>query len=381
MKKVTKIVMPVAILVIAFLAMVGLLSLKSEPEKRPPTARAKVVETEVVSLLGVQTEVTAYGRVASAQPVQLFAEVSGTLEAGDIPFKPSQSFSRGDLLLKIDERQAQLNLNSVKSDLMTALATVLPEIKVDFPDEYRIWQDYFDSCQFGKKADPLPETSNPRIKLFLSRFNVYKLFFTVRDLEILLEKHYFYAPFDGSIVSADLRVGSTARNGTALGQIINLEQMEVAVPVEADDIRWIDTEQPVVFTSTEVAGQWTGKISRIGSDIDTRTQTVQVYMELDNTQTASLLNGVFLQAHIPGRLVEDALAVPPKAIYEDGYVYVIADGCLERRKVEIIRRENTRVVVSGDLKNGDTLVTDIMQGVAPGMPARSRGAASETGGQ
>jgi len=377
MKNSTKIVMPVAILLVAALATVGLISLKSEPEKRPPATRAKIVATEIVDLGDVQTEVTAYGRVASSQPVQLTAEVSGTLEAGDVPFKPSQSFKKGDLLLKIDDRQATLNMNSAKSDLMTALATVLPEIKVDFPDEYQAWQSYFDSCQFGKNVQPLPETKNPRIKLFLSRFNVYKLYFTVRDLEILLEKHYFYAPFDGSIVSTALRAGSTARTGTNLGGIINLEQMEVAVPVEADDIRWIDKDRPVTFTSTEVAGQWTGRISRIGSDIDTRTQTVQVYMSIDNGHRAALFNGVFLEAHIPGRLVKDATVVPPKAIYEDGYVYVIVDGKLVRRDVKIVRRENTRTIVNGGLNNGDTLVVDIMQGVAPGMSAQPRLEVSE----
>jgi len=369
--------MPVAILVIAALVMVGLISLKSEPEQRPRTARTKIVETETVTLRDVQTEVTAYGRVASAQPVQLFAEVSGTLEAGEVPFKPSQSFMKGDLLLKIDVRQALLNLNSAKSDLMTALATVLPEIKVDFPEEYLVWQNYFDSCQFGKEVDALPETENPRIKLFLSRFNVYKLYFIVRDLEILLEKHFFYAPFDGSIVSTDLRVGSTARNGTALGEIINLEQMEVAVPIEADDISWVDTEESVVFTSTDISGEWTGRIARIGSAIDTRTQTVQVYMSIDNHGAVSLLNGVFLEAHIPGRLVENAYEVPPKAIYEDGFVYVIDEGRLERRDIKIVRREDTRVVVTGGLESGDTLVVDIMQGVAPGMPARSRTVAAD----
>ncbi len=381
MKKSTKIIMPAAILAIAFLAMMGLISLRSEPEQRLPTAQTKIVETATVSLQGVQTEVTAYGRVASSRPVQLFAEVSGTLEKGAISFRPSQRFSKGDLLLTIDDRQAVLSLNSAKSDLMTALATVLPEIKVDFPGEYQAWQDYFDSCQFGKAVDPLPETSNPRIKLFLSRFNVYKLYFTVRDLEILLEKHNFYAPFDGSIVSTDLRVGSTARNGSALGQIIDLEQMEVAVPVEADDIRWIEMDKPVVFTSTEIAGQWTGNISRVGSDIDTRTQTVQVYMSIDNGGAASLLNGVFLEAHIPGLVVEEALEVAPKAVYEDSYVYVIADGCLERREIQIVRRENDRLLVKGDLQNGDSLVVDIMQGVAPGMPAQSRTAATDNRGQ
>ena len=160
MKRSTKILLPVLIIVTGFAAMLLLLSFRTEPPKRVPETPAKVVETAIVELQPVQIRITAYGRVTSAQPVKLYAEVSGTLEEGSVPFKPAQSFSKGDLLLKIDDRQARLNLNSLKSDLMTALANVLPEIKVDFPDDYQVWQDYFDSCRFDEMIAPLPETDN-----------------------------------------------------------------------------------------------------------------------------------------------------------------------------------------------------------------------------
>jgi len=380
MKLPTRITLSVLILVAGFLGMWALLSLKTGTPKRPPGVRTKIVETAIVQLQPVQTRIITYGRVTSSQPVLLHAEVAGTLQPGTISFKPAQSFSKGDLLVKIDDRQARLNLNSTISDLLTALATVLPEIKVDFPDGYQIWQDYFNSCQFNKKIAPLPETSNPKVKLFLSRFNVYKLYFSVRNLEILLDKHNFYAPFDGSIVSANLRVGSSVRVGTLLGEIINLEQMEIAMPVEAKDIRWIDQQQLITFTSSEIPGQWTGSITRIGSDIDTRTQTVQIYVSMNNGAGTALLNGTFLEARIPGHSIDNAYAIPPRAIYEDRYVYLITDGKLERSPVTIVRREPDRVIIDNGIKNDDTLVVEIMQGVAPGMLARSRTMSTESRG-
>lgn len=380
MKLPVRIVLSVVILVVAFLGMWALIGLKKGTPKRPPEVRTKMVETTTVQLHPVQSKITTYGRVASSQPVVLNAEVAGTIEPGTVPFKPAQSFSMGDLLLRIDDRQARLSLNSTLSDLMTALATVLPQIKVDFPNEYQVWRDYFDSCQFNEKIAPLPETNNPKIKLFLSRFNVHKLFFAVCNLEILLDKHYFYAPFDGSIVSANLRVGSSVRVGTLLGEIINLEQMEVAMPVEANDIQWIDRQQKITFTSSEIPGQWTGSITRIGSDIDMRTQTVQIYVSMDNGPGTALLNGTFLEADIPGHSIDNAYAIPPRAIYEDKYVYLITDGKLERRAVSIVRREPDRVIIDDGIKDGDTLVVEIMQGVAPGMSARSRTMSSESRG-
>ena len=379
MKKSTKIYLPILIVVISFLLMLGLMSLRKETPRKNPEIRAKIVETKVVDLKPVQSTITAYGRVTSTQPIQLYSEVTGIMEKGDVPFKPAQSFSRGDLLLKIDDRQAVLNLNSAKSDLLNALANVLPEIKLDFPDEYRVWEDYFNSCEFNQKTQEIPETDNQRIKLFLSRYNVYSLYFKVRNLEITLDKHYIYAPFDGSIVSAAMRVGSTVRTNSLLGEIINLEQLEVELQVSVEDIAWLDRNQPVTFTSTEFPGHWTGKILRIGSDIDDQTQTVKVYAGLDDSRQASLLNGVFLEATIPGEVIDQAVTVPRKALYDEKYVYTIVDGKLERREIVILRHEVNSVIADGGLNNGDTLVVELMQGVVSGMPARSKAKPSGNG--
>ncbi|MBW1854702.1 MAG: hypothetical protein JRJ00_08505 [Deltaproteobacteria bacterium] len=75
---------------------------KTPPSKKQPKPIIKIVETRTVTLGEVPAEVIAYGRLASSQPVILYSEVEGTLEHGDLPFRPGQSFKGGDLLLKID---------------------------------------------------------------------------------------------------------------------------------------------------------------------------------------------------------------------------------------------------------------------------------------
>jgi len=372
MKRKILIILPIVILIVGFIAMRILISMKKEPPKRATVARPKIVAAEVVALKDIPSQITAYGRLMSAQPITLFSEVSGEIMRGSVPFQPAQSFKKGDLLLKIDDRQIKLDINTAKSDFLNAVASVLPELKVDFPEEYEKYQAYFDCCGFDEKLGELPETDNQKVKLYLSRFNVYKLYFAVRNLEIRLEKHYFYAPFSGSIVSADLRVGSTVRVGSQLGQIINLENLEVELPVPAIDIQWIDRSKPVTFTSSEIAGEWRGKIQRIGKNIDTRTQSVQVFASVDRGDQNGLYNGVFLKAQIPGTVIKNGISIPRKAIYEDRFVYTIKDGKLDYREVDISFQEPESVIATGGLANGDTLVVEVLQGVAPGMLAQAR---------
>ncbi|MCP4706646.1 MAG: HlyD family efflux transporter periplasmic adaptor subunit, partial [candidate division Zixibacteria bacterium] len=189
-------------------------------------------------------------------------------------------------------------------------------------------QEYFNNCSFDNKLQNLPDTDNQKIKLFLSRFNVYKLYFAVRDLEIKLSKHYFYAPFNGSIVTTNMRAGSTARVGSLLGEIINLEKLEVEVPVSVQDVQWINHKTKVKLFSSEISGEWSGQINRIGKTIDSRTQTVQVFISIDDLNQLQIYEGVFFQVEIAGFNIENAISIPHKALYNEKYVYLIENGRL-----------------------------------------------------
>ena len=363
---------PVILIFFSVIIMIILFSLREEPPKTPPVPRTKIVDIQVAHLHSVMSNISGLGRITSSQPLVLFSEVSGTVLRGNIPFKPAQSFKKGDLIVKIDDRQLQLDIKSAKSDFLNALSSVLPEIKVDFPKEFEIWQTYFDQCDVYSSLPVLPETQNQKIKLFLSRYNVYKLYFAIRNLEIRQEKHYFYAPFNGSIISADLRIGSIARNGSRLGEVINLDDLEVEIPVPAEDIRWIDRSKQVRVESAELGKSWEGRINRIGNSIDARTQSVPVFIKINPTQVNGLFEGIFLNANIPGKIIENAITIPRKIVYDNQYVYFIKNGRLDYRKVDIVRRETDQVIINGGLMNGDTIVTEVMQGVAEGMLARPK---------
>lgn len=377
MSKVTKIIIPIIILLGGFGLMLLLLGMRGNSPRKPAAPRPKIVSAELVKLQDLPTEITAYGRIRSAQPIEIYSEVSGVLMSGDIPYQPAQSFKKDDLIFKIDDRQAILDLNSKKSELLNALAIFISEIKSNFPEDFKIWQDYFDNCGFNSQLAPLPEAADSRIKLFLSRFNVYNLYFAARDLEIQLEKHYYYAPFRGSVVSTNLRVGSTVRPGSLIGKIINLEDVEVEAQVAVEELPWIDSSKPVEFASSEFSGKWSGWIKRIGSSVDDRTQTVNIFMSIKSNSRLPLIDGKFLEAKIGGKIVEDAFSIPRSAVYGENIVYKVKNGVFENAAISIAKNEPGSIIADGGLSDGDTLVVDVLQGVSPGMAAQARIVSSE----
>jgi multidrug efflux pump subunit AcrA (membrane-fusion protein) len=366
---------------VSLIIMFALFSLRSDPPKTPATPLVKIVDIQVADLRDIKSEIKGLGRLTSALPLVLYSEVSGTVMEGTVPFQPAQFFRKGDLILKIDDRQIQLDIKSAKSDFLNALSSVLPEIKVDFPKEFQVWESYFNQCDVNRPLPVLPKTENQKIKLYLSRFNVYKLYYSVRNLEIRLEKHFFYAPFAGSITSADFRIGSIVRNGSRLGEVINLDNLEVEIPVPAEDIEWIDKNKPVGLESAELGKKWQGKIVRIGNSIDPNTQSVSVFVKLMENSKSEIFEGIFLEAHIPGKMVERAILIPRKVLYQDNYLYCIKNGRLDYREVKIARRQTDSVIITEGIADGDTIVTDVLQGVASGMLAKPKTDLSNERGQ
>jgi multidrug efflux pump subunit AcrA (membrane-fusion protein) len=378
MKKSITFFLPAGIIAAGLLLMFWFMSMRDQPEPREAKQTVRTVSTVVIADGQTMPRVSALGRVLSSSPVDLAVEVAGMVEAGDIQFKPASAFKKGNLLLKIDDRQASLDLQSAKADLMSALASVLPEIKIDFPDKYDDWQNFFDNISFDGAVADLPETEHSRVRLYLSRFNVYKLYFAVKNLEIRLEKHYKRAPFDGTIVTTLVRPGSSVGVNAKLGQIIATSDLEVELSCVAADLPWIRRNADVLLTSREIDGEWRGRVTRIGQSIDSRSETVPVYVALSSGPIDRLYEGAFVEAELASRPV-DGYEIPRSAIYDNRFVYLIKDGALYQQPVGINRLQSETAIIGDGLHPGDSLVIELMQGVAPGMAAVARDDRADAG--
>jgi multidrug efflux pump subunit AcrA (membrane-fusion protein) len=172
-------------------------------------------------------------------------------------------------------------------------------------------------------------------------------------------------------------VGSIARNGSRLGEVINLDNLEVELPIPAEDIVWIDKTKPVILISEEMGKQWQGTIARIGNSIDPKTQSVSLFVRLNISNRGEIFEGIFLKARISGKIVKNAILIPRKILYQENYIYFIKNGRLDYRPVEISRLQTDSVIVSEGISQGDTIVTEVLQGVASGMLARPKSILSE----
>lgn len=367
-----QILMTVLMLLAAFAVMRALVASREEKGRRPASPVEVVANTRVIHKQDLASRVTAWGRVRTVADIQLLSQVEGTVLSGEKAFLPGTRFAKGDLLLKVDDRPVVLKLQSARSDLLNSLSRALPEIAFDAPEDRAALEHWLEEFTLDRPLKPLPPASTHGERL-LSQAGVIRLWNTARDLEIQLERHEIRAPFGGTVVSADLRPGATARAGTVIGRLQNLDDLEVEVQVAGSDIHLVGPGA-VARVSLPGSGETVnGRITRISRRIDESTRTLPVYIRLEGG-SESLAEGAFVQALITGSTLADAVRIPAFTLGQGNRVGLLAGGVLERREVAVLHTEGDSLVVGSGLAEGDSLVLELLQGVADGTRLRDAAA-------
>ena len=340
----------------AFLFSNFLAGKKELPPQRPKAAPKNYVKVQPVQYQKLPVEIEAFGRVGSSQQINLVAEVSGRLERGSINLKEGQNFKSGQILARVNSREQRLNLQSRKSNYLNLFATALPDIKIDFSESYNTWLSYYNSFDIDKPLPELPEKISPKVQPFLASKGILTEYYAVKSLEENLRKYTLAAPYSGSILSVNLQVGSVVSPGSNIATIIRTDRLELKVPIQQKDIKYVTLGKKVNVVQEDTNESWSGTIARKADFIDPNTQSVNIYISIDNAR-ANIYDGLYLKAIIPGKFVEEGMKVQRAVLRNKDEVFVVQDSVLKVKKVEIAQVTNSEAIISG-LAPGELLVTD-----------------------
>ena len=355
MTKRQSIIVAIGVLLVMVLLGGFFAGMKKNPEKTNLKTSPKYVNTVPVEYKEVETLITTFGRVQSSHPIDLIAEVSGIILQGSVPLKEGQDFRKGTLLFKIEDAEARLDLKSQKSNFMRDLATILPDLKIDFAEAYPGWQAYFESIDIDKKLPELPSYQSDKEKTFLATKNIFSNYFDIKRSETNLNKHLIYAPFAGSFSEVLFEPGAYVNPGGKIGRIIRQGKLELSVPVEASDIKWIKLGSKVTVTTEDGLTTWDGIVQRIGDVVNQTTQAIDVTIELIPNEN-TVYDGLYLQAVIPGGTIPDAMEIDRSAFYNGSQVFTVENDTTLKLKDINVRRLNSTTVVFNGLEEGEELV-------------------------
>lgn len=339
--------------IIIILAGVGILaisillsgSLTKEAKEKPKEFELlTAVKQKTLSPSVIVRTIPITGRLIPNQSVMLYAEVGGRAGFGSKPFKEGVSFNKGDVLLRINSDELQSNLSAKRSGFQSLLASVIPDLKLDFEKYAQEWEDYLFEIDTDKKLPPLPEVTDKKLKLFLSGRKVFSDYYTVSEMETRFEKHTIRAPFRGSLTSVELDESSLVRVGQPLGTIISSGQYEIEAGVSYTEIDYMKVGTTFTMTDINTGKEYEAQVVRVNDSVDPQTQQVKVYAAISDSEAKS---GIYLQGKIPASEINDAIAIPLEALVGEDQVYFIQDSTATLTKVEVAYKNGEQAILSG----------------------------------
>lgn len=230
MRKITLSVIGILLIILASFAAKAIID--SNVQETPEvTEIRKNVFVETVRNSNVPIVVSANGTLTALQKVDLYAEVEGVFSSSSKRFRPGQSYRKGQVLLKIDAAEFSARVRAEKSELYNMIASVMPDLRIDYPDAYGKWQDYLNNFEVNETLDPLPVAENNQEEYFINGRGIVSAYYNIKNLEERLRKYVLIAPFDGVLTEASVNRGSLVRPGQKLGEFIDPSVYELEVSV------------------------------------------------------------------------------------------------------------------------------------------------------
>jgi len=330
------------------------------------TVPVKYVYSTTVENKDLSSEVIISGKVVARQKIDLYSEVMGKLEKASKEFREGVSFKKDELMLTLDDTEAQLELKAAKSQLYSSLIGLLPDLENDYTDNFQAWKSYIDAFDVNQPIKDLPKTKSSREKLYIGARNIENQHINIKRQEYRLTKYKIYAPFDGVLSSATTYEGALVRSGQKLGDLTHPSRYEVEATVSLYDVPFFKRGNKVQLYSEATQNKWTGTVARYGKTIDEKTQSQKVFITVNSSQ---LNEGMYLNGSVRTKAITNVMQLPRKLLVNNNAVYVIQDGKLALQAVEVIKVDNNQMFVRG-LEDGKAVLAQSLLGAYEGMPVK-----------
>ena len=381
----------VPIVTLALLMGAGFLILRNPPElnrSRPATSPQTLVETVKIRSRDYQVIINSYGSAQPRTQSMVVSQVSGQIINIDQKFRPGGFFKQGDKLVDIDSREYDANVNIAEASLMDALQAEAQELA-------RSEQALIDWQRLSAPDEKPSALALRKPQLQAAKARVLSARSTLTKAKLDLERTRIVAPFAGRVLQQMVDLGQVVSNGAQLAEIYATDLVEVRLPLRNTDLEFVDLPEeesihrPIVEISSELGGKrkWQGEIVRTEGAIDEISRQLHVIAQIkdpfrsEDLSARPLKIGEYVTAEISGRVLKGAIVIPSKTIYQNTYVYIVKDGVLFRKEIEIAWQNGVDAIIATGLEIGDELVTTPLGQVISGTSARIAGKPQKDAGR
>lgn len=381
--RVLRVVLPMLVCLLLLGAAAGALYViyRSEPTAQIEGATRKtaaLVDTTIVKRGTYRPELVVLGNVQPAREIMLASRVAGEVLDLDTRFVPGGEVQAGQPLVMIDPADYKNTLTLRRSELKQAQA----ELKIE---EGRQAVARMELETLGKevsKENRALVLREPQIASIRAQVKAARA--AVAQAKLDVERAQVKAPFDALIMSRMANLGSQVGVGDPVARLVGTNEYWVIASLPMRNLEW------VVFTSDEKSGSsvdirlkniWkpgekrVGKVTRLIGELDAQTRLAQVLITVADplareSEGPRLLMDTIVEARITGEPIEGVVRLNADYLRQNDTVWVMKDGNLDIREVQVVFRDAVHAYIGDGLENGDEVVITGLASVKEGRPLR-----------
>lgn len=378
-----KVILPIAILAFAILIFVVIVRNPERLEPSTPEQSLATVRVEQVQPQSVTLQVQSQGKVQAARRVNLSSATSGQVSWVSSSFVAGGFFAADEVILRLDSSDFENALERSRSTLEQA-ETEASHANVEL-------ERYRELAQRRLVSESQLQDLQRQADISAGRLRDAKAQLAQTQLD--LRRSEVRAPFATIVENTAIELGQNVNRGQSLANLLSADDVEVRLPLALSQLGYLDIPlgyrgelpddlAPEVTLSGMFGGQlhhWRGKLVRTEAGIDASNNSVQAIVRVEqsavqnlpageSSQSIPLPVGLYVEANIRGKTVDNLYALPREVIRSGNRVLVVdAENRLRFRGVEILRLENERVLIAAGLRPGERICMSPIQAVVDGM--------------
>ncbi len=326
--------------------------------------------------------IKAMGTVIPARDIILRPQVEGEIVERSSSFIPGGFVAEGETLLRIDPADFQNALRQRKSDLSRAVS----DLNIEMGRQHVAQEDYLALEETLPKDQEALVLRRPQLRAVRARVESARA--AVDQAELELQRTRIKAPFDAHILSRKVNLGSQVSAGENLGRLVGLDSywVEATVPLSklsrlsfSDGSEEAGSKVRIRNLSAWPEGTYRqGRLLRYIGSLEDRTRMARVLVSVEDPlarksgsgDKPALMIGSFLEASIQAEAISGVVRLNRDFIRKKDTVWVLQDGKLNIREVDIAFRDSHYAYIESGLSEDDPVVTTNLATVVEGAGLR-----------
>ncbi len=324
------------------------MALRPEAPERPPLPASAGPTISIVRPAPetYRPVVRLNGVVEAGVVTDLIPQVSGRVVEVTPRFRPGAAVAEGEVLFRIDPSDYELSVETTLAEIEGARSD-LALLEAEAAAEKQVWDGQFPDRQIPDLIARVPQIAAAEARIRSGEA-------ARRAAELSLGRTVVRAPFDARVLDTRLGVGQVVGGNAAVGTLFSLDSVEIAVPVSNDELALIGTavgRSATILAGGPGDGEIAGVVLRKAAALDERTRLATLY--IGAADTAALTVGEFVTVEIAGADMPDTFRVPSAALTSRDRLWVVEDGRLQQRLVDVLGNdERTAIVAAFDPADG-----------------------------